>query len=114
MDPVLKPTDFDLIVTIVSEGRGEDVLKATREAGAHGGTVVHGRGIGIHETKQILGVPIEPRKDLVLTVTPAAEVKGMLAAIVDSVDLNRPGNGIAFVVPLKHVTGIPHLLEPLE
>ncbi len=107
----LEPTGFDVIVTIVLEGKGEDVLQATRDAGAHGGTVIHGRGLGIHETKKILGIPIEPRKDIVLTVTPAEDTRMLLAAIIKAVDLNEPGNGIAFVMPLKYVTGMPHLLK---
>lgn len=107
----LKPTEFEVIVTIVNDGRGEDVLQATRRAGAHGGTCINGRGIGIHETQKILGIPVEPRKDIVLTVTPSEDTSRLLDAITEAVELNKPGNGIGFVIPLKHVTGMPHLIE---
>lgn len=111
MDKYSPLTEFDVIVTIVVDGRGEDVLQATRAVGASGGTVIQGRGIGVNETKKILGIPIEPRKDIVLTVAPASETDRLLAAIIDAVDLNRPGNGIAFILPLKRVTGMPHLFD---
>ena len=61
---------FDLIVTIVNRGVAEDVIEASREAGAEGGTVVLGRGIGVHDKAKFLGIPVEPAKDIVLTVTP--------------------------------------------
>ena len=110
MDEKCKPTELDVIVTIVVDGRGEDVLHATRQAGAHGGTIINGRGIGIHETKKILGIPIEPRKDIVLTVTPSRDTQRLLSVITEAVNLNAPGNGIGLVIPLKYVTGMPHML----
>lgn len=100
---------FDLIVTIVNRGSAEDVIAASREAGAEGGTVVLGRGIGIHEKAKFLGIPIEPAKDIVLTVTPEEKTDRILEAIREKAELDKPGHGIGFVVPLKKVIGIAHL-----
>ncbi len=47
-------TDFVLIVTIVKKGWGDEVIKASRKAGAQGGTILFGRGTGIHENKTSL------------------------------------------------------------
>ncbi|HEX6988507.1 MAG TPA: P-II family nitrogen regulator [Bacillota bacterium] len=101
---------FDLIVTIVNRGFAEDVVEASRRGGAEGGTIVLGRGTGIHEQKKILGIPIEPEKELVLTVTPAHRTASVLEEIRQALDLDAPGHGIGFVVPLKQVVGIAHLL----
>ncbi len=102
---------FDLIVTIVSMGSSEKIVKASKEAGAEGGTIILGRGTGIHEKKTILGIPIEPEKEMVLTVVPRSKTKAVLAAIVKAGELNKPGTGIAFVLELKEIAGICHLLE---
>jgi nitrogen regulatory protein P-II 1 len=102
---------FDLIVTIVNNGVSEIVLKASKEAGAEGGTIVFGRGAGIHETKTMLGIPIEPEKEIVLTVVPRALTDKVLEAIVRAADLDQPGTGIAFVLELRRVTGICHLFK---
>ncbi len=102
---------FDLIVTIVNAGVSETVLKASKEAGAEGGTIIFGRGAGIHETKTMLGIPIEPEKEIVLTVVPRALTEKTLDAIVRAADLNQPGTGIAFVVELRRVAGICHLFK---
>lgn len=102
---------FDLIVTIVSMGSSEKIVKASKEAGAEGGTIILGRGTGIHEKKTILGIPIEPEKEMVLTVVPRSKTKAVLAAIVKEGELDKPGTGIAFVLELKEIAGICHLLE---
>ncbi len=101
---------YDLIVTIVNRGGSEKILSASREAGAEGGTIVFGRGSGIHERKTLLGIPIEPEKEIVLTAVPRAITQKVLEAIVQAADLDKPGTGIAFVLEIKEITGVCHLL----
>ncbi len=103
----------DLIVTIVKRGWIDEIVKATRQAGAEGGTILHGRGTGIHEGKKLLGIPIEPEKDILLTLTPNEITNKVLAAIIKAGKLNKPGTGISFVVDVKKVAGIVHLLEKM-
>ena len=99
---------YQLIVTIINEAVRRD-HQGLRAAGAEGGTVVYGRGIGIHERQMFLGIPIEPEKELVLTVIPRQLTEKVLTAIVEAGDLNKPGSGIAFVVDVPQVAGIAHL-----
>lgn len=101
---------ISLIVTIVRKGWGDTVLEASIKAGAHGGTVLFGRGSGIHEKQKLLGIPIEPEKEVVLTVTYSEQSEAILAEIVKSTDLGKPGTGIAFVVPVEKVVGVAHLI----
>ena len=58
---------FELIVAIVNRGFSDLVMDAARKAGASGGTILHGRGTGVHEAAQFFGVAIQPEKELVLT-----------------------------------------------
>ncbi len=102
---------YDMIITIVNKGHSHLVLKASKAAGAEGGTTIMGRGAGIHETKTLLGIPIEPEKEIVLTAIPQEKTEKVLSAIVESAGLNKPGAGVAFVVELKQVAGICHLLN---
>ncbi|MBM3284596.1 MAG: P-II family nitrogen regulator [Candidatus Aminicenantes bacterium] len=105
----MKPS-YDLIVTIVNMGSSEKIIKASKEAGAEGGTIILGRGTGIHEKKTLLGIPIEPEKEIVLTAVPRSRTERVLAAIVKGGELDKPGTGIAFVLELKEIEGICHLL----
>ncbi len=103
--------DFDLIVTIVKKGCAERIVKASKEAGAEGGTVVFARGTGIHEQKSILGIPIEPEKEMILTLVPVEKTDDIMAAIIEAGELEKPATGITFVLDVKKVAGIVHLLE---
>ena len=100
--------NFSLIVTIVRKGWGETVLEASVKAGAQGGTVLFGRGAGIREQEKILGIPIEPEEEIVLTVVYSDQVEAILREIVRAAELNEPGKGLAFVVPIDKVVGVVH------
>ncbi len=98
-----------LIVSIVRKGWGDTVLEASIRAGAHGGTVLFGRGVGVHEKDSILGIPIEPEKEIVLTIAYASQQDSILDEIVRAAGLNEPARGLAFVLPVEKVVGVPHV-----
>lgn len=98
----------DLIITIVNRGLADDVVDATKTAGATGGTIIHGRGTGIHETAKLFGIPIEPEKDIVLTLIEQSMTEAVLNAVNEALELNKPGKGIAFVLDVEKTIGINH------
>lgn len=100
-----------LIVSIVRKGWGDTLLEATMQAGAHGGTVLFGRGIGRNEQQRVFGIQIEPEKEIVLTVVPADLQPAMLQEIVRVAELTVPGHGLAFVIDVADVAGIVHLVQ---
>jgi nitrogen regulatory protein PII len=101
-------SDRVLIVTIVRHGWGDTVLEASIRAGAEGGTVMCGRGLGVHEQQKILGIAIEPEKEVALSVVRAEQVDTVLEGIRKAGKLDEPGTGLAFVVPVEKVVGIVH------
>ena len=101
-----KKTKFDLIITVVNRGYATDVIQISRKAGAKGGTIICGRGAGIHEDKKIFGIPIEPEKEIVLTIIEHDMTDGLLEAIKTELKLDKPGKGIAFVLDVEKVVGI--------
>ena len=100
-----------LIVSIVRKGWGSRVLEASVKAGARGGTVLFGRGAGIHEQEKIFGMSIEPEKEIVLTITRPEQVDTILREIVRAAELNDTGRGIAFVLPVDRVVGVAHFMS---
>lgn len=102
-----------LIVSIVRKGWGSTVLEASVRAGARGGTVLFGRGSGIHEQGRLFGLAIEPEKEIVLTITSSDQVDAILQEIVQAAGLNQVGKGIAFVVPVDKVVGVARLMEDM-
>lgn len=103
-----------LIVTIVKKGWGDEVIQASRKAGSKGGTILYGRGTCVHENKTFMGMLIEPEKEIVLTLTESVAVDGIIEAIEKKVSLDKPGNGLGFVVPIEKVFGITQALCELQ
>ena len=104
----------DLIVTIVKKGFCENIVQATRLAGAEGATIIPGRGVGIHEQKKLLGIPIEPEKEIIFTIVTEDKSEQVLEAIIKAGKLEKPATGVAFVIELKKVAGVVHLVKALE
>ncbi|WP_163969367.1 P-II family nitrogen regulator [Oceanobacillus halotolerans] len=103
--------DYDLIVTIVNKGDAEDVVDASKNAGAEGGTILHGRGTGIHEKAKLFNILIEPEKEVVLTLISKDKTDQVLQAINEDAELKKPGKGIAFVLDVDDTVGINHELN---
>lgn len=98
-----------LIVTIVNRGFSEEVVEASKEAGAGGGTIVHGLGSGSAADAKLFGVAIMPEKDIVLTVVAEEKKHGVMTAIHEKVGLNEKGKGIVFSLPVNDVVGTKNL-----
>ncbi|WP_179295368.1 P-II family nitrogen regulator [Bacillus sp. FJAT-45350] len=102
---------YDLIVSIVNKGYSEKVVEASKQAGAEGGTILYGRGTGIHEQAKLFNIAIEPEKELVLTLIDRDKTDEVLESIMVNAELNKPGKGIAFVLEVERTIGINHVLN---
>lgn len=99
---------YDLIITIVKRGLAEDVVEAAKKAGAAGGTILHGRGTGIHEKVKIMGIAIHPEKEIVLILINTDITDKVSKAIAEAVEIDKPGHGVSFVIGVKKTAGISH------
>ncbi len=55
-----------------------------------------------------MGIPIEPEKEIVLSITYPEKTEAVPGAIVHAGQLDKPGTGIAFVVPVEKPVGVVH------
>ncbi|MFC0560745.1 P-II family nitrogen regulator [Halalkalibacter alkalisediminis] len=102
---------YDLIVTVVNKGYSEKVVEASKQAGAEGGTILYGRGTGIHEQAKLFNIAIEPEKELILTLINREKTDEVLESIMINAELNKPGKGISFVLQVERTIGINHILN---
>ena len=97
---------YKLIYVVVDKGKGEDVIEAANKAGARGGTIEHARGSGIHEVRKLFSVAIEPEKDKVFIIAKSEIKDGIVKSIMDTMNIDAPGNGILFVQDINEVYGL--------
>ena len=96
---------YELIVSIVNAGFSESVMEAAKEAGARGGTVIHGRGTANKEAEKFFGITVQPEKEVVLIVVSKDIKEKVLHALYKSVGLDTRGQGIAFSLPVDETVG---------
>ncbi len=97
---------YKAIYAIVNLGEGETVIKEASKAGAKGGTIIHARGSGIHETAKLFAVDVEPEKEIVLILVKNDIVEDVCQRILDHTDIHKPGFGIMFVQQVDQTYGL--------
>ena len=101
---------YDMIVTIIGRGFSDYVVSAARDAGATGATIVYGRGTADVD-KHIMGISLQPERDLVLILVKSEERKKIMKAISDSTSLMEEGRGFCFSLPVSEVFGVKRVAE---
>jgi len=96
-------SDVVLITCIIAAGKGEDVVKAARGAGAAGARIHPARGVGIRERMGLLGVAIEAERDVVELLVGSDQADMVAQIIFSTMDMGRPGGGFIYLSPLESV-----------
>ncbi len=102
--------DMSLIVTIVNKGFSDPIISTAKGAGAEGATIISARGSGAHEEEKVLGVAIQPEKELVLILVRKTIRKKVMRDICRACSLTDEGRGMTFSIPVDEAGGIVHLL----
>lgn len=97
---------YKAIITIVERGQAEDVMTAAIKGGARGGTILHGRGSGIHETAKVFNIEIEPEKDIVLILVNESIAGDVVESIRKDIRIDEPGQGVTFVQNIEEAVGL--------
>ena len=106
--------EYDLIVTIVRKGQKDKVVEASRAGGAKGGTIIYGTGTGKDEFNSILGVQIQPEREIVLTLASSEQKNEIMRLICEYADLYNSGNGLCFSLPAYDIIGSNRMLKEQE
>lgn len=108
---IMNEKEYELIVLIVSQGYASLAMDAAKRVGASGGTLINGIGLGTKEATKLLGITIEPEKDVVLVLTEKEEKRKVMEEVTKAVGLSHEGRGILFSVPVDNVVGLTEKLE---
>ena len=100
------PVTHKAVFVIVDKGESEDIMDIAEKAGARGGTLIHGRGAGIHEHEMLFNLQVEPEKDILMIITPTDEAMRIVDAIRTEVAIDEPGRGMMFMLDVTRVMGM--------
>lgn len=95
---------YELIVAIANTGRTDLVMNAARNAGAPGGTVIHGKGTG-NSAEKFYNVSIADEKEVILIVAKSSQKSDIMRAILENAGPSSPAGTICFSLPASEVAG---------
>lgn len=106
---------FKLLIAFVEDDKSTPVLKAAREAGATGSTIINNaRGEGLNAKKSFFGLEIETQRDMLLFIVEEHRSRAILETIAEAGEFDaRPGSGIAFQIDVEDAVGVAHQVEQL-
>ena len=102
---------YKLIVAMTKPQHTDDMVKAAKEAGASGATILPASGAGLNEAKTFFGLTLDVQTDVALFLLPECLVKRVLKAIQAGGRLTEPGTGVVFTLPVEQVAGLESQLE---
>ncbi len=97
---------YVMITAVVNQGYSEEVMNAAREAGAGGGTIIHGRRDGNEEALSIWGLGLQEEKDIVMIVADSEHKLEIMQSICDKCGIHSEAKGIVVSLPIDSVTGL--------
>ena len=104
-EKTMEKTKYELIVAISNYGYNTQVINAAKLAGARGGTLLHGKGIGLKEAQRFLGVSLVSEKEIILIVTSREDKNKIMSSIMGNVGLKSEAGTVCFSLPVDDVAG---------
>jgi nitrogen regulatory protein P-II 1 len=104
--------DVVLITAVVRRGLGDGVVEAAVAAGAQGGTVSYGTGVGYRERLGVLGLAVDVERELVFVLVRGSDEAAVFAAMAAAEGLDKPGRGLLFTTPVERLAAFGHEAAP--
>lgn len=105
---------FKLILAFVKPDITNNVVDAMKNAGATGATIIPARGTGIHEAKSFFGLSIENQTEILIFLVEEHAVENLMKVMQKAGKFERPGTGIAFVLPIEHIAGLESQMKKFK
>lgn len=101
-----KNSGYDLIIAVINQGHIEDVMDAAKSVGARGGTVLHGRRVGVEEEAKFFGISVQHEKEIVTILVPH-DIKGeIMAAVTERCGMSKSAQGMIMSLPVDEIYGL--------
>ena len=105
--------NYEIVLAIANEGHTDTVMEAAREAGARGGTVLHGKGTGSNDAAKFFGVSIASEKEVIMIVARASEKAAIMKSIINKAGTQTDAGAVVMSLPVSAVAGFG-MLDSLD
>jgi len=107
---------FKMIIAIVQDEKSDLVIKAAREHGATGCTIItSARGEGLKPAKSFMGLTVEGQRDVVLMLVEEHMSRHILESVSTAARFEEePGTGIAVTLDIDDVIGLGGQIKTIE
>ena len=102
---------FKLVLAPVKTHKTDPIVDAAKAVGATGATIIPARGTGMREAQTFFGLTLEDQTDIIMLVVEEHFVPTVMEAIETAGEFDKPGTGIAFVVPIDKVVGLSSQMQ---
>ena len=97
---------YDLLIAIVNQGHTDDVMEAAKSSGARGGTVLHGRRVGVEEETTFFGITIQHEKEIVAILAPHDIKSNIMLAVTEKCGMSKAAQGMIISLPVDEIYGL--------
>lgn len=107
---------FKLLIAFVDDDKTTKVLKAARNAGATGATVINNaRGEGLIEAKTFFGLSLDTQRDMILLLVEEHLARQILEEVERAGEFDaKPGSGIAIQIDVEDAVGVTGQVAKLQ
>lgn len=106
-EPTMKEQAAHAVIWVsVERGFSEEVIRAAREAGATGGTILRGSRSCEEEAAAFLGVPRQEEQDFIMILTTREKKTSIMGAVSRACGLSSAAHGMIVSLPVEEVCGI--------
>jgi nitrogen regulatory protein PII len=106
---------FKLIIAFVNDDKTDQVIKAARDNGATGATIINNaRGEGITKSKSFFGLSLDTQRDVLMFLVEEHLSRHILEAIAEAGKFEaEPGTGITIQLNVEDAIGVMHQMETI-
>ena len=106
---------FKLIIAFVNDDKTNQVIKAARDNGATGATIINNaRGEGITKSKSFFGLSLDTQRDVLMFLVEEHLSRHILEAIAEAGKFeDEPGTGITIQLNVEDAIGVMHQMETI-
>jgi len=106
---------FKLIIAFVNDNKTDKVIKAARESGATGATIINNaRGEGVTRSKTFFGLNLDTQRDVLLFLVEQHLSRDILESIAEAGRFEaEPGTGITIQLDVEDAIGVMHQMQSI-